>query len=267
MDIPYRSLSGEDRLDYTTGGSGADVLPLAGADAYRVRVTRRPVGEDAWGDRWLLRFWRAEPVPPRWWKRRDIAVRAADPGWLSMFSFEFGDLLRAVDGAREDLGEATLESLRRFGVQWHRGADWLDRPLSARVPVLMHPSDVARQLGMPEPGTLAETLDVFVAVGALVEDEGGYRTPATARYPEDVLDMSARDGDRLVSQRDNDRFAAYAADLVAVALWHGTTQTLTDLAERTLVPADDVRAALEWAVRRRFLRVDGSLDATFTMTL
>jgi hypothetical protein len=28
----------------------------------------------------------------------------------------------------------------------------------------MHPSDVARQLGMPEPGTLADTLDVSVAL-------------------------------------------------------------------------------------------------------
>jgi hypothetical protein len=269
VEIPYRSLSGKVGLDYVTGGSGGDGFALAGADAYRVRVTRRRVDEDAWGDRWLLRFWSAEPTPPRWVKRRETAVRTAESGWLNVFSHEFGDLLRAVEGTLEDYGDATIESLRQFGIQWNRGADWLDRPLPRRVPirVLMHPSDVARQLGMPEPGTRAETLDVFVAIGALVEDGGSYCKPAVQPNPEDVIDMPDTHRDRLVQRRDGDRFRSYAADLVSVALWNGWAQTLAELADRTLVPEDDVRATLEWAERQNLLHVAGSLDATFTMTL
>ncbi len=267
VDIPYRSLSGKVRLDYVTGGSGADAFALPGPDAYRVRVTRRRVDEGAWGDRWLLRFWSAEPAPPRWWKRRETAVRPAEPGWDNMFSFEFTDLLRAVERAVDETGGATIESLRQWGVRWKRRDGWLEQSVSDRVPVLMHPSDVARQLGMPEPATLVDTLDVFVAVGALVEEGGSYRKPAVQPNPEDVIDMSARHRDRLVSQRDHDRFCDYATDLVSVALWNGSTQTLADRADRTLVPGDDVRAALEWAERQNLLHVAGSLDATFTMTL
>ncbi|GAB3463779.1 DUF6042 family protein [Actinophytocola sediminis] len=269
VDIPYRSLSGKAALDYVTGGAGGDPFALPGMDTCRVRVARRPVDHhDAWRAHWLLRFWPAEPAPPRWWKRHAAALRPADPGWYIMFSHEFSDLLRMVDAAREDLGEATLESLRQFGIRWNRGDDWLDRPLPGRVPILvmMHPSDVAEQFGMPAPGTLAESLEVFVAAGALVKDDRGYRKPAAQPKPEDVIDMSDRHRDRLVRQRDHNRFCSYAADLVSVALWNGGTQTLAGLADRTLVAEDDVRAALEWAERKNLLRVDGPLDATFTMT-
>jgi hypothetical protein len=248
-----------------TGGSGAEIVALP--EACRVRVCRRRIDDSAWRDRWSLRFWPAEPAPPRWWKRHETAVRPADPGWYDVFSHEFSDLLRAVEGAREEFGEATVESLRQFGLRWHRGADWLDRPLTSPVPLLPDPSDVARQLGMPEPGTLAETLDVFAAAGALVKEGNGFRKPGAAPNPEDVIDMSDWNRRRLVEQRGRDRFGPFAADLVSVALWHGSTQTLADLADRTLVPADDVRAALEWSTRQNLLRVDGSLDATFTMTV
>jgi hypothetical protein len=267
VEIPYRSLSGKLGLDYVTGGGGVGTFALPGAGAYRVRVTRRRVVEGEWRDRWLLRFWPAEPAPPRWLRRRETAVRPAEPGWYHVFSFEFGDLLRAVEGAREDLGEATVETLRQFGIRWNRGADWLDRPLSSRVPVLPHPSDVARQLGIPEPRTLAETLDVFVAIGALTEEGGRYREPDTQPNPEDMIDMSDWNRNRMVWQRGQDRFGEYAADLVSVALWNGSTQTLAGLAERTLVPEADVRAALEWAQGQNLLHVTGSVDATFTMTL
>jgi hypothetical protein len=103
--------------------------------------------------------------------------------------------------------------------------------------------------------------------GALVEDGGSYHKPAVQPNPEDVIDMSDRHRDRIVWQRDHDRFCDYAADLVSVALWNGSTQTLAGLADRALVPETDVRATLEWAERQNLLHVTGSLDATFTMTL
>jgi hypothetical protein len=265
VEIPYRSLSGRVCLDYVTGGAGGDTFALPDAGAYRVRVTRRRVDEGAWGDRWLLRFWPAEPVPPRWLRRRETAVRPADPGWDNMFSYEFTELFRAVAETQKEPGGATIESLRQWFVR-HRREHWLDHSVRDRVPVLMHPSDFASQLGMPEPDTLFDTLDVFVAAGALVEDGGSYRKPAVRPNPEDVIDMSARHRDQLVSQRDHDRFCDYATDLVSVALWHGTAQTLAGLADRTLVPEADVRAALEWAERENLLHVTGSVDATFTMT-
>jgi hypothetical protein len=266
VDIPYRSLSGKVGLDYATGGSGGDGFALAGADTYRVRVTRRRVDERARGDRWLLRFWSAEPAPPRWLKRRETAVRPAEPGWDNLFSHEFGVLLRAVAETQEELGGATIESLRQWFVRRGRG-DWLDHSVRDPVPVLMHPSDFARQFGMPEPDTLVDTLDVFVAAGALVEEDGSYRKPAVQPNPEDVIDMSDRHRDRIVRQRDHDRFCEFAADLVSVALWNGSTQTLASLADRTLVPETDVRATLEWAERQDLLHVTGSLDTTFTMML
>jgi hypothetical protein len=266
VDIPYRSLSGAVRLGYTTGGSSGDVLALSGAGAHRVRVTRRRTGEGARGDRWLLRFWPTEPAPPRWWKRRENAVRPAEPGWANLFSYEFGVLLRAVAETQEEPGGATIGSLRQWFARHGRG-DWLDHSVRDRVPVLMHPSDFARQLGIPEPDTLADTLDVFVAAGVLAEDGGSYRKPAVTPNPEDVIEVPDRQRDRLVQQRDHDRFCEYAADLVSVALWHGSSQTLAGLADRTLVPETDVRATLEWAERQDLLHVTGSLDATFTMTL
>lgn len=262
VDIPYRSLSGTVGLEYATGG----FLTLSGAGAYRVRVTRRHTGESGGGDRWLIRFWPAEPAPPRWWKRRESAVRPADPGWDNLFSYEFTELLRAVAETQDEPGGATIESLRQWFVR-HRRGHWLDHSVRDRVPVLMHPSDFARQLGIPEPDTLADTLDVFVAAGALTEDGGRYRKPAVAPNPEDVIDVPDRQRERIVGQRDHDRFCEYAADLVSVALWQGSTQTLAGLADRTLVPEPDVRAALEWAQRENLLQVTGSLDATFTMTL
>lgn len=266
VEIPYRSPSGKVGLGYVTGGFSGDTFALSGAGAYRVRVTRRRIAEGARADRWLLRFWPAEPAPPRWWKRRETAVPPAEPGWDNLFSTEFTALLRAVEDTQKEPGGATIESLRQWFVRREQG-HWLDWSVRDRVPVLLHPSDFARQLGIREPDTLIDTLDVFVAVGALVEDGGSYRKPAVAPNPEDVIDMSDTHRDRIVRQRDHDRFRDYATDLVSVALWNGSTQTLGGLADRTLVPEDDVRAALEWAERQNLLHVAGSLDATFTMTL
>jgi hypothetical protein len=123
-----------------------------------------------------------------------------------------------------------------------------------------------RDMGVPAPSRLAEVLDLFVAAGVLVLDDGGYREPAVLPNAEDVLDLPAERANRLVVQRDHDRCCAFAGDLVSVALWNGSTQTLAALAERTPAPESDVRAVLGWAERGGLLRVEGSVDGTFVMT-
>ena len=261
VEIPYRSLSGRIGLGYVTGGFAGDVFALPAAGSYRVLATRRSLGDDELDDLWSLRFWSAEPVPPRWLARRAAAVRPADPGWGGLFGFVVTDLLWAV-GSQDG---ATQAGLRAWGEEHGRGADWLTRPLPAPLPTELDPADVARQTGAPVPTTMADLLDLFVTLGVLVDD-GGYREAAVVPNPEDVLRLPAERRDRLVRQRRHDRFCAFAADLVSVAVWGGSEQTLAGLAERTLSPEADVAATLEWAARGGLLHVNGSLDETFTMT-
>ncbi|WNV87699.1 DUF6042 family protein [Umezawaea sp. Da 62-37] len=267
VEIPYRSLSGEVGLSCVTGGFTGEAFPLGGAGSYRVRVTRRALPDaDDLEDLWLLRFRPAEPEPPRWSRRGRPAVGRADSGWRGLFAYEVTDLLWAVAAAGEESGGATLEAVRQWGVRHHRTAEWREQPLSRRQPHQLDPADVARQFGVPAPSRLAGMLDLFAAAGLLLLDQDGYREPAVPPNVEDVLDLPTELAEQVVVQRETNRFCSFAADLVSVALWNGTTQTLTALAERTLVPEVDVRAALEWAQRCGLLRVEGSVDGRFVMT-
>jgi hypothetical protein len=261
-EIPYRCLSGTVGLGYVTGGFCGDVFPLPAAGAYRVRATRRQLGEDEMDDLWLLRFWPAEPSPPQWFLRRDVAVRPPGPGWSTLFGYAVTDLLFALWAARDETGGTTTAALLRWGAQHMRSPAWLDKPLPAPNHHELDPADVARQVGCPAPTTLGGMLDLFVAAGVLVDD-GGYREPAVTPNPEDVLDLPEKRRAALIGQRAHDRFCSFAADLVSVAMWGGTEQTLASLAERTLVPQEDVRATLEWAARRGLLRIAGPLDGQF----
>lgn len=265
-EIPYRSLSGAVGLAYATDGLIIGGVPLAaGPGPYRVRVTRRAT-PDVGQYLWLLRFRPSEPEPPRWFRRSRPAVRPAEPGWRSLFGYDVTDLLWALWAARDESGGATAEAVRQWGVLHNRPVGWLDQPPACPQPHHVDPVEVARQLGVPAPSRLAGMLDLFVAVGVLVLDDGRYRVPAVTPNPEDVLDLPAERVDRLVVQRDHDRYCSFVADLVSVALWNGAAQTLAALAERTLVPEAEVRAALEWAERRELLRVEGSVGGTFVMT-
>lgn len=261
VELPYRSLSGRIGLGYVTGGFAGHVFSLPGAGSYRVRATRRNLDDDELDDLWLLRFWFAEPGPPRWFARRAAAVPPPAPGWGGLFGFAVTDLLWAV-GCQNG---ATVAALRQWGEEHGRGADWLAQPLPAPLPPEMDPADVARQIGVPAPTTPADLLDLFVVLGVLVDD-GGYREPAVTPNPEDVLDLPGNRRDRLVAQREHNRFRAFAADLVSVAMWGGSEQTLAALAERTLATEADIAATLEWAMRGDLLHISGSLDETFTMT-
>lgn len=59
------------------------------------------------------------------------------------------------------------------------------------------------------------------------------------------------------------QFTGYAADLVSVALWGGTEQSVASLAARTLATEDDVRGALQYAEGRGLLRIDRQPDDQF----
>ena len=266
VEIPYRSLSGAVGLGFVTGGFSGEVFPLAGIGPYRVRVTRRPVlADDELEDLWLLRFWPAEPEPPQWLRRRGRAVGRADPGWRGLFGYEVTDLMWAVWAARDESGGATLEDVRHWGERHGRKAGWLEQPLTRRCAHEVDPADFARQVGHPTPSVLGDMLDLFVAAGVLVVDGGSYRVPVLTPNPEDVLDLPVEHRNRLIAQREHDRFCSFAADLMSVATWNGPIQTLTALAERTLVPEVDIHAALEWAERGGLLHVEGSLDGEFSM--
>lgn len=267
VEIPYRNLSGEVGLGFVTGGFNGDVFPLAGARDYRVRATRRPVPDtEEWEDLWLLRFWPAEPEPPRWFRRAALAMRPADPGWRTVFSSDVTDLLWAVWAARDESGGTTLEAVRGWGEQHGRRAGWLEQPVTSRHANELDPADVARQLGVPAPSGLAGMLDLFAAAGVLVDDNGTYRSPAVTPNAEDVLDLPVERRNQMIEYRAANRCCSFASDLVSVAMWGGTTQTLAALAERTLVPEAEVREAIEWAERGGLLRVEGALDGTFVMT-
>jgi hypothetical protein len=68
------------------------------------------------------------------------------------------------------------------------------------------------------------------------------------------------------------RYAALAADVVAVALWThgGRVGTVADLAERLLASPAQVGAALHYAAREHLISVDGDPDeasAQLTLTV
>ncbi|BCY11215.1 hypothetical protein [Actinoplanes sp. L3-i22] len=72
LETPYRSLTGLLGFTTTTGGPARTGIELgAGPGDYRVRVCRRPAGDE--GGHWIVRVWPASPViRPRW------LVRAPD---------------------------------------------------------------------------------------------------------------------------------------------------------------------------------------------
>jgi hypothetical protein len=195
-------------------------------------------------------FWLAEPTPPRWFRRHEPAVRPGEPGWHGLFGHQVADLVWAVSAARDATGGTTLDAVRKWGAEHGRDTDWLTQPLTGHNDVA--PSAVAAQLAVPVPAALGDMLGLFVAAGVLVDENGRYREPAVVPKVEDVLDLPPEHRARLVARRDHARFCSFAADLVSVALWDGSTQTL---------------AALGWAERGGLLSIAGPLDGTFDITL
>lgn len=259
VDVPYRCLSGVVGLTYVTGGPGDEHLRLPGPGDYRVRTTRS-------ADTWSLRFWPvAEPEAPQWFARSLPAVPQGDSGWSELFGHYATDLLFAVHAARDRSGLTTVEALRRWGEQHHRGAGWLDQPVPEPLRGRLSPAEVAAQLGAPAPTALRGMLPLFAAAGVLIADGQGYRSPDTTPRAQDVLDLPAPRRAALDADHELSRFRSFATDLVSIALWGRTRHTVPALAARTLVSEQDVLATLDWAVRRGPLVVDGPLSGEFAL--
>ncbi len=268
VQIPYRSRSGAVGLTYVTGGPGNEHLRLAGPGPYRVRVCARSSADEDVEAVWRLCFWPVAGVePPRWSARARPAVPAGDGGWRYLFGYHVTDLLFIARAARDADGVTTVDAVRQWGEQHHRGAGWLDGPLPEPVHGELDPADVAAQLGVPAPTSPRDLLTVFAAAGLLLATGDGYRWPDVEPKAQDVLDLPPARHVDLVKRQELDRFRSFASDLVSVALWGGARQTVAALAARTLVAEEDVRDTLDWAVRQGLLTVDGPLSGKFTMTV
>ncbi|HEX6344019.1 DUF6042 family protein [Umezawaea sp.] len=260
VETPYRSRSGAVYLTYVTGSPPEDHLRLGGVGDYRVRVATKALPASAEGPEalWVLRFWPdATPTPPRWLRRSEPAVRSGGAGWEVLRNSPAAELLAVVSMARDETGRTSLDALARWGEPRFGGPGWLAEPLPHKPDSDLDPAALARRLGLPEPRSAHEVLDVFVAAGVLDEDDGGYRTHLPAPRAEDVLDLPAARRAALRQQDEHNRFASFASDLITVALWGGGEQTAAALAERTLVSEGEVREALDWACRAGLLVVEG----------
>ncbi|TWD80742.1 hypothetical protein FB561_1830 [Kribbella amoyensis] len=271
VEVPYRSTSGAVELTSLTTRAGEVHVHLGEPGAYRIRVAHRPLpasaefvadDEDEYlepTDLWQLDFWPVpEPVePPRWYRRRRSAVRPADPGWNSLLGFERHEVAGVVRWSHEGTG-LTIDDLRTWGIDHFRGEDWLDQPFRTTVPRDGYPTlaEIAAQVGRPEPTSRREMLTLFVALGVLTFDGTRYAGIAEPRPAQQVLDLPADVVTYLDAHRATVQYTGFAADLVSVALWGGTEQTVASLATRTLASEDQVRRALQYAESRNLLQID-----------
>jgi hypothetical protein len=262
VEVPYRSLAGVVELAWLTTSSGEVDLRLGEPGLYRLRVAHRPLpvtdgvvaeeedDEDVRmepTDLWQLDFWPVTgPVePPQWVRRRRSAVRPADPGWTSLLGYQEIEVANLVRWASPGDG-MTVDDLRRWGIDHYRGEEWLDQRLRMTSPKDGYPSlaEIAAQVDLPEPTSRRELLRLFIALGVLTFD--GTRYVGVERPPmaQDVLELPAKVVGFLEASQVTGQFTGYAADLVSVALWGGTEQSVASLAARTLATEDVVRGAL-----------------------
>ena len=267
LETPYRAHAGGVGLTYVTGGPGGDDLDLGSPGLFRVRVARRRVDDHR--DVWRLQFWPViEPVePPRWLVRGTPPVPAL-PGasWPQLLEFHTKDVWEVVHAASYEHGSpVTFEQVDDWARRHSRGPGWLDAPLYERPPA--HPyfgkqrdqlRDFAAQLGLPAPVTHRDMLTFFLRTGCLVEEGGRYRN-GVAR---DVFELPAEQAAQLAATDTNSRFGNLAAELAWVVVWcedHRARTTMAQLSERMLASVDEVRGALEHAVGKQMLSVDGEI--------
>jgi hypothetical protein len=272
VEVPYRSLTGAVELRLLTTCSGGEDLHLGEPGLYRLRVAHRPLPQTTEvvsaedenealepTDLWQLDFWPVTGTvePPRWVRRVRPAVRPADPGWTSLLGFEAKEVADVVRWARPGEG-MTVDDLRMWGIDHYRGEEWLDQPLRRTSLRDSYPSlaEIAAQVGVPEPTSRRELLQLFVALGVLTFDGTHYVGVERPPMAQDVLELPAEVVAHLVASQVTGQFTGYAADLVSVALWGGAEQSVVSLAARTLASEDDVRGALQYAEGRRLLRID-----------
>jgi hypothetical protein len=284
VEAPYGSRSGVVGLSGLTSPSGEKHLQLGEPGPYRVRVAHRPLPQPigpvpemddeeaeenrAPTDLWQLDFWSVTgPVePPRWIRRRVSAVRPTNPGWGRLLGFRAEEIPNVVIWAGRADG-LTAGDLQQWGVDHYRGENWLDQPLAGSHTLRGHPTlaEIAGQVGVPEPTTRREVLPLAVALGVLTFDGNRYVGVEHPPLAQEVLQLPAEVVDFLEAYQANIQFTGFAADLVSIALWGGSEQTVESLAERTLASEADVRAALRYAERYGVARVDHLSADRFTL--
>ncbi|MEV0797615.1 hypothetical protein AB0I34_07990 [Kribbella sp. NPDC050281] len=267
VEVPYESLRGVVELSSLTTPGGDEHLRLREPGMYRVRVAHRllppselPDDEDDLQptDLWQLDFWHVDAVePPQWFRRRRPPVAVPDPGWTSLLGFQEIEVANVVEWAGRADG-MSVDEINTWGAAHYRGPNWLDQPLrsSQTRPGWPSVADIARQVGIGTLGTRGDLLPLYVALRILTFDGMRYVAIDDKPMAQDVLRLPGDVVTFLEASQAVRQFTAYAADLVSVALWGGTQQTVASLADRTLAGEDEVRATLRYAGDRKLLQVE-----------
>jgi hypothetical protein len=272
VEVPYQSPSGVVALSDLMNGPGEDHLQLGDPGLYRVRLAHRPlpteppVDEDSLmpTDLWQLDFWPVTGVvePPLWIRRARPPVWAPDPGWGSVLGFQEVEVANVIKWAGKADG-LSAEEIDAWGADHYRGPDWLDQTFhksSRYQPEWPNLAEIAGQVGVPEPTIRRDLLPLYLALRMITFDGSRYRPAEHPPSAEDVLQLPEQAVTFLKASRAVKQYTGYAADIVSVALWGGTQQTVAALAERTCASEDEVRATLEYAESRNLLHIDRAGD-------
>lgn len=272
VEVPYQSPSGVVALSDLMDGPGEDHLTLGDPGGYRLRLAHRPLpaepprDEDSLTptDLWQLDFWpvSGEAEPPRWIRRARPPVWAPDPGWGSVLGFQEIEVANVIEWAGKTDG-LSAEEIDAWGADHYRGADWLDQPLRQGPrsrPDWPGLAEIAGQVGVPEPTIRRELLPLYLALRMISFDGLRYRAAEHPPSAEDVVQLPAQAVTFLKASRAVKQYTGYAADIVSVALWGGTQQTIASLAERTSASEDEVRATLRYAESRGLLQIERTGD-------
>ena len=268
VEVPFESLRGVVELSSLMSSAGDEDLRLGEPGMYRVRVAHRalpptplPDDEDDLQptDLWHLDFWQVAGAvePPRWFRRRRPPVSVPDPGWTSLLGLQEIEVANVVEWAGKADG-MTVDEIATWGTDHYRGPNWLDQSLrnSHALPGCPNLADIARQVGVRAPRTRRDLLPLYVGLRILTFDGTRYVAIDDKPMAQDVLRLPVDVVTFLEASQAVKQFTGYAADLVSVALWGGTEQTVASLAERTLADEDDVRATLRYAEDRKLLQIE-----------
>lgn len=259
------------------------------------------------GDVWCLQFWPtpAGPEPPRWLARAPVVIDESPDWGGDMLDPHVASVLRSaldlaakhpegVSAAQITADRAAIESayadqadpasplwpsaprpflttghpdLDAFEAQAHAAAvaEWAQRQRDV--------AELAARTGVPAPVTLGDVLPLLVRMGLLSVREDGAQPRYGLPDPSGTKMTQPEPANAPGEAEDDDYYgnADEVADMISVALWTraGEVGTAADLAERLLMPVEDVRAGLRYAQREQWLRVagdPGDADSRLTIT-
>jgi hypothetical protein len=194
-------------------------------------------------------------------------VRPPTPAWTSLLPYDLTDIAGTVrwNGGADGM---SVDELRRWGLDHSRGERWLDDPpwLSDPVPGRPTLGEISAQVGLAVPTTRRAVLPLMVALGMLTFDGERYRGVDRPPLAQDVLRLPDDVVRFLEESQAVHQFTGFAADLASIASWGGSEQTVAELAARTLAEESDVQGALQYAERRKLLRVDRHPDGRISLT-